>query len=100
MAYRDPYAEQYGRSQSQPQANYGDSVPDFNPYTTAEPHKTYEQPVYDNYGASYGANGYRDEPFAPPKLSRGNTIAMDPSTKEGSGFDRGEFSPGITKGPK
>jgi len=52
MAYRDPYAEQYGRYDQQ----YTDA-PAFNPYNNPQPHQAYDQGAYD----SYGAGGYRDE---------------------------------------
>lgn len=46
MAYRDPYAEQYGRYDQQ----YSDA-PAFNPYSNTEPHQAYDQGGYDFYGA-------------------------------------------------
>ncbi|KAJ7125477.1 hypothetical protein C8R43DRAFT_29726 [Mycena crocata] len=118
MAYQDPYAGQYGRYQHQPQqyaqpqqhyGNYGDAAPEFNPYTTAEqPHQTYEQGAYDNYGG-----GYRDDPtpdhrgYAPPErrgTQHSYADAAPPplaakSLDETSRFDPGEFTPS-PRGPK
>ncbi|RDB21499.1 hypothetical protein Hypma_011707 [Hypsizygus marmoreus] len=89
MAYRDPYAEQPGRLQSQPR--YSESTPEYDPYSTLQPHQTYDQggigPSYDTYG-----NGYRDEPqYYPPQREQshrttrgappplGKVDSMDPS---------------------
>jgi len=55
MAYRDPYAEQYGHSNQ-----YTDG-PEFNPYVgNQQPHPTYDQDGYEPYGGA----GYRDEPHS------------------------------------
>ncbi|KAJ6623523.1 hypothetical protein B0H10DRAFT_2010236 [Mycena sp. CBHHK59/15] len=110
MAYQDPYAGQYGHYQHQPPQQYGDSLPDFNPYTTAgQPHQTYEQGAYDNYGG-----GYRDDPIpdqrdhAPHRQGTQHsymTEALAPlplgskSLDETSRFDPGEFTPS-PRGPK
>lgn len=60
MAYRDPYAEQYARSQP-----YNDG-PEFNPYGGQhQPHQSYDQGGYDDpyyRDAGPAAGGYRDDP--------------------------------------
>ncbi|KAG7447936.1 uncharacterized protein BT62DRAFT_743406 [Guyanagaster necrorhizus] len=82
MAYRDPYAAQYGRHQ--------------------QPHATYDEGAYDNYGS-----GYRDDPTdarGPQRqattrshISTGSVDApMGVRTRDTdtvSGFDHGEFPP-------
>lgn len=65
MAYRDPYAEQYARSQP-----YNDG-PEFNPYGGQhQPHQSYDQGGYeeDPYyrDAAPAAGGYRDTPEETP----------------------------------
>ncbi|KAK7020509.1 LEA-2 domain-containing protein [Favolaschia claudopus] len=127
MAYRDPYAGQYGHYQQpsygQPQygdqyqqqhgqqyGNYGDPAPEFNPYAAQDqPHPTYEAGAYENYGG-----GYRDDPGhndrAPQR--QGSQLAAGYSdtppgpsqltlknVDERSSFDPGEFTPHAT-GPK
>jgi len=110
MAYRDPYAEQYGSSRYQHQPQYGDSASQFNPYTTEQqPHQTYEQHGYENYD-----DGYKDEPlpdpyapgYTPPQPSRqatfepsdGPSNTMDApvvakALNERSAFDHTSFVP-------
>ncbi|KAH7912234.1 hypothetical protein BJ138DRAFT_1061540 [Hygrophoropsis aurantiaca] len=83
MAYRDPYAEQYGRYDQQ----YGEA-PAFNPYSNTQPHQSYDQGGYDAYG------GYRDEPSA---TTQGVVSAHSPeNAKEMNAFDRAEFARGHT----
>jgi len=119
MAYQgDPYAGQYGAHQHQPQysqpqygqpqqyGHYGEPAPEFNPYNAGEqPHQTYEQGPYDNYGG-----GYRDDPTpdyqAPQRQGTQPSYADAPppplaakSIDETSRFDPGEFTPS-PKGPK
>ncbi|KAJ7741536.1 hypothetical protein DFH07DRAFT_964884 [Mycena maculata] len=122
MAYQDPYAGQYGAyqhqqqqygqpqyGQSQQYGQYGEPAPDFNPYTTAaQPHQTYEQGAYDNYGG-----GYRDDPapgprgeYAPQRQGTQHSYSDAPppplaakSIDETSRFDPGEFTPS-PRGPK
>lgn len=124
MAYQDPYAGQYGQSYAQPQQygqqygqehyghqqynQYGDAPPEFNPYTAADqPHPTYEQGAYDQYGG-----GYRDEPgqgtqYGPHRQATQHSYADAPvpppiqpkAMDESSSFDPGEFTPG-PRGPK
>jgi len=121
MAYQDPYAGQYGAYQHQPQyaqpqygqpqqyGHYGDPAPEFNPYTAEQqPHPTYEQGAYDNYGG-----GYRDDPtpdhrgeYAPQRQGTQHSYADAPppplaakSIDETSRFDPGEFTPS-PRGPK
>ncbi|KAJ7510000.1 hypothetical protein B0H11DRAFT_2215833 [Mycena galericulata] len=124
MAYQDPYAGRYGGYQHQPQqqygqpqygqpqygqqqyGQYGDPAPEFNPYTAeGQPHPTYEQGAYDNYGG-----GYRDDPipeqYAPQRQGSQHSYADAPpapfaakSIDETSRFDPGEFTPS-PRGPK
>lgn len=55
MSYRDPYVEQYARSNQ-----YNDG-PEYNPYGgNQQPHQTYAQEGYEPYSGP--AEGYRDEP--------------------------------------
>ncbi|KAK0210891.1 hypothetical protein DFS33DRAFT_1296162 [Desarmillaria ectypa] len=98
MAYRDPYAAQYGRYEHD--AQY--TQPDFNPYSHQQPHATYDEGAYDNYGS-----GYRDEPTDARGPQRQTTMKSHISTgsidsptgvrvREAdsvSGFDHGEFTP-------
>ncbi|KAK0239978.1 hypothetical protein EDD85DRAFT_469810 [Armillaria nabsnona] len=97
MAYRDPYAAQYGRYE--PDGQY--TQPDFNPYTHQQPHATYDEGAYDNYGT-----GYRDDPTdarGPQRQATTRTHITTSSidtpvgvrardTDTASGFDHGEFS--------
>ncbi|KAJ7097812.1 hypothetical protein B0H15DRAFT_822815 [Mycena belliarum] len=123
MAYQDPYAGQYGGYQQraqqpqygqspygqqsqQPQYGQYDAAPDFNPYTTAQPHQGYEHGAYDNYGG-----GYRDDPiaehdYAPQRQGTQHSYTAPPppplaskAMGETSSFDPGEFSPNA-RGPK
>lgn len=96
MAYRDPYAAQYGRYE--PDGQY--TQPDFNPYTHQQPHATYDEGAYDNYGT-----GYRDDPTdarGPQRQATTRTLISTGSidtpvgvrardTDTASGFDHGEF---------
>ncbi|KAK0503426.1 hypothetical protein EDD18DRAFT_1137798 [Armillaria luteobubalina] len=96
MAYRDPYAAQYGRYE--PDGQY--TQPDFNPYSHQQPHATYDEGAFDNYGT-----GYRDEPTdarapqrQPTTRTHISTGSIDSPTgvratnaDTGSGFDHGEF---------
>lgn len=56
MAYRDPYAKQYARSQP-----YNDGL-DFNSYGGHQPHQSYDQGGYDDSYYHDPAGGYRDDP--------------------------------------
>lgn len=119
MAYRDPYSD--GR---QPQ--YGNSAPEFNPYSEYFSNQTH--PSYDQSGYSYdnyGPGGYRDADPASNSEAPGpqrqatmrsfltsNSTNTRPNFKEEappvplnraksidetSGFDHGEFSGGNPK---
>ncbi|KAJ6496989.1 hypothetical protein C8R47DRAFT_1113386 [Mycena vitilis] len=118
MAYQDPYAGQYGRSEpyGQPQyqhgqqqyGQYGDAAPEFNPYSgTGQPHPTYEPAAYDNYGGGYRDDPAYDNQYAPQRQATQHTymedaapppVALPKSHDERSSFDPGEFTP--TRGPK
>lgn len=96
MAYRDPYAEQPGRLQTP--LHRSDSTPEFNPYSTSQPHQTYDQggigPSYDNYGS-----GYRDEPqydgqYAPPRSQHPDAFTVHNAGIEPSSSK--ELETGIT----
>ncbi|KIJ16917.1 hypothetical protein PAXINDRAFT_168354 [Paxillus involutus ATCC 200175] len=79
MAYRDPYAEQYGRYEQQ-----SSDAPAFNPYNTAQPHQAYDQGGYDSYG-------YRDDP------NHGqSTFAPGHHKSESTPYDQGEFAQATT----
>ncbi|CAK5277661.1 unnamed protein product [Mycena citricolor] len=100
MAYQDPYAGQHGRYE-EPQyghsgyGQYDASATQFNPYTTSEPHPTYEQGGYDNY-----VGGYRDEPEFGHGAANAPPAPRPPkSLDETSRFEPGEFSP-TTRDPK
>lgn len=83
MAYRDPYAEQYARSQPQP---YNDG-PEFNPYGGHhQRHPTYDQAGYEPYGA--GGTGYRDEPQV--QSPENNAFPSTFHNKESSDFVNGQ----------
>ena len=77
MAYRDPYAVQYGRSNQ-----YTDG-PEFNPYPgNRQPHATYDQDGYEPYD---GAE-YRDEPQI--HSTEHSTLPLANNTKETSVFEQ------------
>ncbi|KAH7929749.1 hypothetical protein BV22DRAFT_106900 [Leucogyrophana mollusca] len=86
MAYRDPYAEQYGRYDQQ----YGDA-PAFNPYNSSQPHQSYDQGGYDSY-----AGGYKDEPNVPAQDAGASYPPGPGNTKETSAFDHADFARGST----
>jgi len=74
MAFRDPYAERYGRSDQYPDG------PELNPYAgNRQPHPTYDQGGYDPY--------YRDE----PQMQSPETTTFPPvgNSKETSEFANG-----------
>jgi len=123
MAYQDPYAGQYGHQQQpygQPQygqqqygrqqqyeyGQYNDPAPEFNPYAAPEqPHPTYEQGAYENYGGGYRDDPGQDHQYAPRRQATQPSFADAPaplapkSMDERSSFDHGEFTPS-PRGPK
>lgn len=76
MAYRDPFAEQYGHYDQQ----YSEG-PSFDPYNSSQPHQAYDQGGYD----PYTSNGYRDNDN--PTTHEPVTAGMSTlPPKEGNGF--------------
>ncbi|KAH7889429.1 hypothetical protein F5I97DRAFT_1934337 [Phlebopus sp. FC_14] len=88
MAYRDPYAEQYGRYDQQQS-----DAPAFNPYSSSQPHQAYDQGGYE----SYAAEGYRDEPNYSQPANAGQTSFTPGHQKlEHSGYDQAGFARATT----
>ncbi|KIJ69260.1 hypothetical protein HYDPIDRAFT_105862 [Hydnomerulius pinastri MD-312] len=88
MAYKDPYAEQYGRYDQQ----YNDA-PAFNPYNTSQPHQAYDQGGYD----SYAAGGYRDDPnYGQPANAGTTSFAPGHQKPESTSYDQGGFARATT----
>jgi len=76
MAYRDPYTEQYARSNQ----HYTDG-PEYNPYgATQQPHQTYDQAGYE----PDATGAYRDEPHpqSPEDTTSPSTTAHDKEAGE------------------
>ncbi|KAF9227652.1 hypothetical protein BS17DRAFT_774096 [Gyrodon lividus] len=91
MAYRDPYAEQYGRYDQQ-----SSDVPAFNPYNTVQPHQAYDQGGYDPYAA-----GYRDDDpnHGLSTNAEASTFAPGHHKLESTPYDQGGF-PRATTGSR
>ncbi|KAF8559797.1 hypothetical protein OG21DRAFT_1594593 [Imleria badia] len=89
MAYRDPYAEQYGRYDQQ----YTDA-PGFNPYSNTEPHQAYDQGGYD----FYGAGGQREDAnYGQSTNPGGSTFAPGHQKSDStSHYDQGAFARATT----
>lgn len=82
MAYRDPYAEQYARSQP-----HNDGA-DFNPYGGQhQPHQSYDQGGYDDPYYHDPAGGYRDDPQI--RSAEESASASTLANKEASDFVNG-----------
>ncbi|KAG6376361.1 hypothetical protein JVT61DRAFT_2345 [Boletus reticuloceps] len=90
MAYRDPYAEQYGRTDQQ----YSDA-PSFNPYNNTELHQAYDQGGYD----PYGAGGHREYAnYDQPTNPGGSAFAPGHYKSESTTqYDRGAFAQATRK---
>ncbi|KAH0827156.1 hypothetical protein J3R83DRAFT_4847 [Lanmaoa asiatica] len=83
MAYRDPYAEQYGRY-DQP---YTDA-PGVNSYSNAQPHQAYDQGGYD----SYGAGGHREDANYGQSKNPGASTFAPGHHKSESTYDQGAIA--------
>lgn len=112
MAYRDPYVDQYNlgtqhnyHSSYAPRQTYDDIGPDYDPYSTAYDTES-NQPYHDS---NPGTQAYPPQRLPSTKIakqqpSKGDyvtdangtnipVVAVAPVRREGSGFDKGEFTP-------
>jgi len=88
MAYRDPYAERYGRYDEQ----YTDT-PSFNPYANEQPHQPYDQGGYDSYG------GHRDDTnYGQPTNPVGPAFTPTHNKVESTQYDQAAFARATTGG--
>lgn len=88
MAYRDPYAERYGRYDEQ----YTDT-PAFDPYANTQPHQPYDQGGYD----SYGVGGPRDDTnYRQSTNIGGPTFTPAHQKSESTQYDQAAFARATT----
>ncbi|EGN93305.1 hypothetical protein SERLA73DRAFT_189872 [Serpula lacrymans var. lacrymans S7.3] len=86
MSYRDPYNERYEGAQQ-----HSNDGPQYNPYSTSQPHQTYDQGGYDSYAAP---GGYRDDPnFA---RQGADTIYEPQHLNQTNEMDRNDFGAGTS----
>lgn len=89
MAYRDPYAEQYGRYDQ----HYTDA-PGFTSYNNAQPHQAYDQGGYDAYGVEARRE---DTNYGQPTGPGGSAFAPGHHKSESAThYDQGAFAQATT----
>lgn len=88
MAYRDPYAERYGRYDEQ----YTDG-PGFHSYNNAQLYQPYDQSGYDPYGAA----GHREDAnYGQSADPRPPSFHPDHHKSESNNYDQAAFARATT----